>query len=223
MPRACAETLASELTAGELHLLIDFARKIPSTGRFLEIGTAAGGTLCEVMTAFSAADRPKFEVIDPMNYFANQFEIVRKNLQEHALNPDDVTFHIGPSAETFRATPPGQALFDLIFVDGAHNIIRVTEDFRWSRYLKSGGYLAAHDYSERQPGVRLTADRFLCRYPNYRIAAREGTLLILQKTEPSSRPEIALSDLLYAYTCSPWLQLQRSVKKRLLRWRSRSA
>ncbi|OYW22698.1 MAG: hypothetical protein B7Z55_04335, partial [Planctomycetales bacterium 12-60-4] len=78
--RACATTLAAEMTPAEHELLLATLRGLGGHGLHLEIGTAAGGTLCAMLGAFSDASRPPFVVVDPMRYFPQQLDLVRKNL-----------------------------------------------------------------------------------------------------------------------------------------------
>ena len=70
--RACATTLQPEMSEEELSALANWVGGIGSNGKYLEIGTAAGGTLSFMMNCFDAGTRPRFVVVDTMAYFDNQ-------------------------------------------------------------------------------------------------------------------------------------------------------
>ena len=85
--RDCATTLDSELSSNELANLIDILVHKKLKGIHLEIGTAAGGTLCKLMSSYrdKLHSCPKFIVVDPLKYFPNQYEKVMENLSNHHL------------------------------------------------------------------------------------------------------------------------------------------
>ncbi len=56
--RDCAVTLASELTSEELSSLLGIVKASHLKGRYLEIGTGAGGTLRSLMQCFEDNARP---------------------------------------------------------------------------------------------------------------------------------------------------------------------
>ena len=78
--RASATTLAAETTGAERSALLDVLRQARLTGQHLEIGTAAGGTLKELMAIYPEAKRPPFVVVDPLVYFPDQRRAVERNL-----------------------------------------------------------------------------------------------------------------------------------------------
>ena len=214
--RPSATSFASELSGEELGCLLTHLRAVPREGRCLEIGTAAGGTLCEMMRAFTDANRPQFVVVDPMNYFANQLGVVKENLQRHGLPAAGVDLRAARSADAFPLAAQVGETYDFIFIDGAHQIRYVTQDLRWTRLLKPGGLVLLHDYyQDRLKGVRLSAQRFLAQHSNYRREMLVGSLLVLRKTAPSSRMEINGWEELRATLISPVLQWERSLNKRL--------
>jgi len=213
--RASATTLASEVPEHELSALLEFIRAHPSARPHLEIGTAAGGTLKELMRCYPDGARPRFVVVDPMRYFEGQLEIVHKNLASAGLNPDEVDFRISKSWPAFLQAEQRGERFAFIFVDGSHKISHVTEDLAWTRLLEPGGVIAFHDYSERFPGVTLSVDRFLRRYRNYRVVRRVDSLLIVEKTVASTRSEISWWDRQRARLINVVHQLRAGAKKRM--------
>jgi predicted O-methyltransferase YrrM len=210
--RPSATTFASELWPDELAALLDVARISSSGGLFLEIGTAAGGTLSRLMKNFSDAERPR--VVDTMLYFPNQSEIVKNNLRQHGLDPAQVDFRVSTSAAAFALAEAAQEAFDFMLIDGAHKICYVTQDLRWLRLLKPGGAACLHDYNDKHKGVKWPADRFLKKHPNYRLEKLVSNLLILRKTKAGPM-EINFGDELWAAILSPFLQLELSLSKRL--------
>lgn len=213
--RACAVTRGSELSAKELTFLTTFLKEKQIKGKHLEIGTAAGGTLCEMLSCYDLQKIPPFVVIDPMEYFPDQQQVVNQNLIDHDLNPDDVEFRKMTSALALKEARQRDERFDFIFVDGAHKIKYVTQDLGWGKLLNIDGYFCFHDYSPKYPGVFWTVNRFLQRHPNYRVIDHVETLLVLQKKSISKGPEVSWKDVLYAHFWSPWLQILPSLKKRL--------
>lgn len=214
--RPIARTLTPELTDAELSTLLDILQESRFQGKHLEIGTAAGGTLYSMMKAFEDHKRPRFVVVDPMTYFQNQMDTVKKNLQDNGISAEDVDFRVMKSNQAFREADQRHESFDFIFIDGAHKIHYVTDDLRWTRLLNAGGIVCLHDYTSVR-GVRLAADRFLGKNPHYVKVVCVNTLLILRKTGESLRPEISFSDRVWASLFAPLLRLEVFTKKALKR------
>ncbi len=210
-----ASTLASELWPDELAFLLDLIKRANLRGPCLEIGTAAGGTLCRMMGCFEPARLPQFVVVDPMTYYPDQLEIVIRNLRQHELDPARVDFRVTKSAGAFvRAEAAGER-YDFMLIDGAHKIRYVTQDLRWTRLLNVGGLVCLHDYNSRHKGVLWSANRFLKKHRNYRQEALISNLLVLRKDSPSETAEIDLTDVIWSTLLSPCLQLELSLSKRL--------
>ena len=219
--RECATDLGPEMTEPELQSLLNALSKARFAEVHLEIGTAAGGTLCRLMQFYQEKDTrvPLFMVVDPMQYFPNQFEVVGRNLKENGIDPDEIEFLKSSSAEAFRQKASSSLKLSFILVDGNHKIRYVTEDLRWARFLEPGGLLCLHDHTPRFPGVCLNVKRLLRKHPNYEILSQTETLLILKKTRPSDSLEISVLDQFWATCLGPWFQLKASIRKRLKRSR----
>jgi predicted O-methyltransferase YrrM len=213
--RSTAHTRAAEMAPEELASLTELLRHRQFPGRHLEIGTAAGGTLCEMLRCFPADRTPPFVVVDTMRYFPDQLEIVRGNLRDHCLDPAAVDFRIATSDAAFQQAEAALESYDFMLIDGAHKIRYVMQDLRWTRLLAVGGRVCFHDYAPRCPGVVRAVDHFLAGHVNYRRETLAGSLLVLEKTAASATPEVGWTDLLWANLWSPWLQLQASLSKRL--------
>jgi predicted O-methyltransferase YrrM len=215
--RASATTLAAEVSDKELAALKALLKARRLKGTHLEIGTAAGGTLKELMRCYADSERPRFVVVDPMRYFPDQPAIVRKNLASAGLDPDEVDFRLSMSWPAFRQAAGAGERFSFMFIDGSHKIHHVTEDLAWTRLLSPGGIVCFHDYNQNFPGVMLPVDRFLARYRNYRAVERVESLLIVEKIAASTEKEIGAWDRLRARIINVSHQVQASAKKRKLR------
>ena len=215
--RECATTLGSELSLNELEVLIDILVRKKLKGIHLEIGTAAGGTLCKLMCAYqeSLNYKPEFIVIDPLNYFPKQYEKVLENLSMHNLASSSVEFMKLSSNDAFLAFSQTPRSLDFILIDGNHKANYVMEDLRWAKYINAGGILCLHDYGILQKGVLLTTDRFLRKNPNYRILKQVEQLLIIEKTRSTSQPEVNLLDIFYSKVLALKIQFEKSLRKRI--------
>ncbi len=80
----CSVTLNSGLSKAELQALSELLTSSNLFGAHLRIGTAAGGTLAEMMKCYAHPNRPAFYSVDLMKYFPGQKETIEKNI---SLNP----------------------------------------------------------------------------------------------------------------------------------------
>lgn len=211
--------LASELSYDELLYLLELLKKENLKGNHLEIGTGSGGTLLNLIKCYNENTTPHFVVIDPMNYFPNQYCIVKKNLTNNGLDPNSVEFRRTRSYDAFKDAEKKGEKYDFIFIDGAHKLRYVMKDLSWARLLTVGGILCLHDYHIKTKGVILAANRFLRRYKNYTKVSVVNKLLVLRKNGESNIPEISKVDHIYANVISLLLQIEHSVYKRIKRLR----
>ena len=212
--RPSAITLAPEMTGEELSGLREWSQSANLIGRHLEIGTAAGGTLCFMMDCFEANARPEFAVVDTMGYFDGQLDIVKRNLSQNGLDSRQVDFRVMSSDAAFaRAEAEGER-FDFILVDASHKIRHVMADLRWLCLLNVGGLACFHDYTARFKGVRWPIDRFLHRNPQFSRVGLSGSLLCIRRDTTSAQPEVTSCDRVWALLWSPILQLDLSLQKR---------
>lgn len=214
MVRRSGVTLESECSEQERKVLIGILRDNSLIERHLEIGTAAGGTLKEMMGAYRDRDtKPKFVVIDPLTYFPNQKEKIELNLRNAGLDPSEVDFCAGTSNDFLSAARANETRFDFIFIDGDHKHVPAMIDLQWTDMLRSGGFVCLHDYGPKFPGVIWAADYFLKRNPNFRRHAQAGTLLVLAKTAEGRHPAVTKFDLLVAHVHKYLFRLTRPVKR----------
>ena len=211
--RASATTLAAEVSDNEHAALKTLLKTRQLKGTHLEISTAAGGHLEELMRCYPDAERPRFVVVDPMRYFPDQPAIVRKNLASAGLDPGQVDFRVGRSWPEFQRSERTGEHFAFIFVDGSHKIHHVTEDLAWTRLLEPGGIICFTTTTRNFPGVVLPLERFLARYRNYRVVKQVEALLIVEKIYASASREISAWDRLRAEIINVFHQLQASSEK----------
>jgi predicted O-methyltransferase YrrM len=217
--RQSATTFSSEISARELTRLTSLLRTERFSGWHLEIGTAAGGTLKEMMLCYPTGRRPRFVVVDPMTYFPNQLSIVCRNLSSAGIAADEVEFRISKSWPALREAERANETYSFIFVDGSHKINHVTEDLAWTRLLEPGGLISVHDYEPNFKGVMAAVDRFIAQHPNYQVVDREERLIVMRKTSVSPRREISEWDLLRARLINVYHQFETACRKRVARIR----
>jgi len=215
--RPSATTLEPEMTDKELSALRAWIEAADLKGGRLEIGTAAGGTLCFLMKLHPDDSRPRFSVVDTMAYFPDQEAIVKRNLADNGLNADEVDFRIRSSDAAFAEAEAAGDRFDFILVDASHKIRYVMDDLRWMRLLNVGGIACFHDYAPRFKGVRWPIDRFLRRNPHFTRVGQADSLLCLRKERDGGKSEVTAVDRLWARLCSPILQWDLSLQKRRAR------
>lgn len=202
------------MTEGELAGLKSWLRDAGLKARHLEIGTAAGGSLCFIMNHYDDDGRPPFTVVDTMSYFTDQLDIVQRNLAANGLDADAVDFRVMSSDDAFEQAREEDLKFDFILVDASHKVRYVMNDLRWMRLLNVGGLACFHDYAPQFKGVRWPIDRFLRRNPHFTRVNQAGSLLCLRKEREAPRIEVNGADRLWAWICSPILQWDLSIQKR---------
>ncbi len=188
----------AEMTDPQVECITRLIASEDFPGLHLEVGTASGMTLAQMICALPTPHDPAFVVVDNMRYFPDQMGVVRANLERHAVDPDQVEFRVGDSGDVFKAAARAGDSFDFMVIDASHRIRKVTDDLRWTRLLRPGGLVCLHDYHPDFPGVVMSVDRFLSRYPNYERTEQVGGLLVLRKVKPSPRLEISVADRCWA-------------------------
>jgi hypothetical protein len=150
--RTKGHSIKSEISPAEMMGMKEVLRRSHFNGNHLEIGTAAGGTLKEIINCY-VEPRPNFFVIDPMTYFPNQFEKICQNLRSANIDPKVVTYWKGTSAQFLKSYETRDKSFDFIFIDGNHAHYFVMLDLAWCDRLSVGGVVCLHDNSPAHPGV----------------------------------------------------------------------
>jgi len=213
MERPCATQLTSEMTPAELDALREIITRNPRPGKHLEIGTAAGATLCEMMRA--ATHRPPFAVVDPMTYFRDQRQTVERNLTTHGLPLSQVDIRVMRSWDAFRAARSSGETFDFVLIDGTHKFRYVMQDLHWAGLINPHGILALHDYTPRLRAVKWAVDYFLANNRNYHRIGLADSLLLLEKTAPDGPSGPHVMSHAKAALMHPLFQFENSIRKRL--------
>lgn len=214
--------LEAEMTDTELDLLVETLVREAFSGAHLEVGTAAGGTLCRMLE--SLPSERGFVVVDRLEYFQGQRQTLFANLARHRVDASRVDLRATTSRAAFRAAARRGECFDFILIDAGHKLLDVTYDLRWTRLLQPGGVVCFHDYDNRwsHRGVRVAVDRFERRHPEYERIGFADTLVVLRKKERASRPEIDALDYLNAFSLWLPLRIGRTAGKFAKRWRRRT-
>jgi predicted O-methyltransferase YrrM len=209
------------MTDAELDLLVGTLEREALPGAHLELGTAAGGTLCRMLACLPEARG--FVVVDRLEYFEGQRETLYENLARHEIDSARVDLRAVNSRKGFAASAKLGERFDFMLIDAGHKLIDVTLDLRWTRLLNEGGIVCLHDYDDRwsHRGVRVAVDRFERRHPEYERVGLADTLVVLRKVRAARRPEVDALDLLHAATLWLPLRIGRTAGKLAKRWRRR--
>jgi predicted O-methyltransferase YrrM len=213
--RSSSVTLKPEIGPAEMSALLRALHLRASSAPILEIGTAAGGTLREMMHSYPTENRPRFVVVDPMTYFPDQLSAVRRNLASVGIDSDTVEFRVSKSWPAFKAASRACERYSLIFVDGSHKANRVMQDVCWARLLEPGGFLCFHDYLARMPGVMFAVNRLLANNSNYAIVEHVESTLILRKMSAGKTPEVRIQDLIAAEFANLNHKIAASLRKRI--------
>ena len=212
--RPSATSMESELRPAELAALQALLKSAQLRGTHLEVGTAAGGTLKELLRCYTPP-RPRFVVVDSFRYFPNQKAIVADNLRSAGIDPAEVDMRATDSEVALAAATAAGEQFDFILIDANHQARHVISDLRWAKLLRPGGYLCLHDYGPRFPGVTWATDRFLRNNPNYRRVSLTVSLMVIQKNEMSQRGEVGTSELVLGRLLTLLHKFRHSIRKRL--------
>lgn len=215
MARPSATTLESECTAEERGLLMETLKNSAFSGAHLEIGTAAGGTLKEMMGQYDPHARPAFFVIDPLTYYPDQENIITRNLTSAGIDPQSVTFWKGVTQDFIGPARATGQMFDFVFIDGDHRHYYVTVDLQWADCVPAGGVIALHDHGTAFPGVGWAIDTFLAHNPDFKMEARAGSLTILRRVTVTKTPAVSAANLRHARRVHLMFRWKRSLKKRL--------
>ena len=131
------------------------------------------------------------------------------------MSQNNITFEKNKSSIAFRNLSAHAGEIDFILIDGNHKINHFVGDLRFSRYLKTGGLLLIHDYSEDFKGIKSATNLFLHRYKYYDIISHVDALLIIRKKTISTSIEISFLYRLFSHFCSFFYQFGKSLSKRL--------
>ena len=218
MSRESAITLNSEMTVAEVSSIRSAIKDSKLTGLHIEIGTAAGGTLYEILKCYQNELKvvpPPFIIIDPLTYFDDQYEKICLNLQNNGLSQNNITFEKNKSSVSFRNLSGHAGEIEFILIDGNHKINHFVGDLRFSRYLRAGGLLLIHDYSNNFKGIHSATNIFLNRYRNYEVLSYVDSLIILRKKTVTNTQEVSVIDQFLSVLVNIFEQVKSSLHKRV--------
>ena len=147
----------------------------------LEVGAYAGrSTICLAQEARSVT------TVDPFDgrgtaQEGNTRPLFDRNVRRHRVD-GRVTAITGTSIDVLPNLPP---VYDLVFVDGAHDQESVATDASLAAaVLKPGGLLVFHDYGDQDHGVTEAVDEFVS--GGGELLSRVGTLAVCRP--PAAAP-----------------------------------
>jgi hypothetical protein len=147
----------------------------------LEIGAYCGrSTICLAQTAKTVA------TVDPFDGRGTAQEgstrgLFDRNVARYGV-ADKVRVHPGTSADVLPCLPP---IYDLVFIDGAHDRGSVAADAGLAcEVLKPGGVVVFHDYGGGDVGVTEAVDEFIA--GGAVLLGRCGTLAVVRP--PAAAP-----------------------------------
>jgi Methyltransferase domain len=163
--------------------------------RIMEIGVFHGGNVCSLTKTYAHHPASTIHCVDPWldyegytEYQGQQMSNYRQFIQNISLLPPEelnkIHLHRGLSSTIIPTFP--DHFFDLIYVDGNHDIPYVVEDAILAlRKVKNGGHLIFDD--AYCPEVQQGVDLFIALYRSsiQQIVPLDGQLL-LQIQKPSS-------------------------------------
>lgn len=216
MVRQSSITLESECSEAERAALRDILKNSNFTAAHMEIGTAAGGTLKELIGCYPLSQAPQFIVIDPLSYFPDQLSKIKTNLASAEIDPESVDFWQG-TTETFINSDRAENLnLDFLFIDADHRHFPVLVDLAWAAKVNKGGYVCFHDDQPKFPGVGWAIRRFMSNNANFKYVTKADSLVIIKKLDSSREVNISAWDLKVASLRQTLSRLGMSLKKRIL-------
>lgn len=209
--------LSSECSEVERACIKDAITTLSTGGNFLEIGTAAGGTLKEIIhTADHAGLDARFFVLDPFTYYPDQLQKVHRNLENSGINPDRVVFWQGTTGNHLPIATQKKMRFNFIFIDADHQAYPVMSDLRWMNLLLEGGVACFHDYCERFPGVMWSLNRFLKRNKDFSMILQAESLVVVKRNGRMIQ-SVTQADIAISLLAQIFFRVRHSITKRISR------
>jgi predicted O-methyltransferase YrrM len=171
------------LTEAQARRLWDCARRVPTGGRIVEIGSFRGRSTVVMATALdegatliaidphAGGDRGPQEIAPQAERGDADYQAFHANL-ERAGVADRVEHVRMPSTERYALRGPA----DLLYVDGAHRLGPARHDLtHWGGQVREGGTMLVHD-SFSSIGVTLATLSALTFGSRWRYVGRTGSL-----------------------------------------------
>ena len=208
----------SECTLSETALLSSTLGIAPRGQTVIEVGTAAGGTLAQLINYSNETGRnDEFIVIDTMKYVSNQFETVIENLNKSGVRTDKLNIWPGTTSEFLKNTViRSEFQIALLFIDAEHKPRPLYKDLMLTKYLMKGGYICIHDYGGKFTGVTWLINRMLrLNKKSLKIFGKIDNLIIIEKVSTARIKGFEKIDWLIVFFAQPILRVKKSIIKRL--------
>jgi UDPglucose 6-dehydrogenase len=176
----------------EVKSLMSIVKLLPENANIVEIGTYLGATTSHIAREKPNANITTVDCCDhgsnwrpPYNEYVKEYivdkvlkeDINRNHVLENLSRFPMVTFIEGYSPKCINTW---DTELDLYFEDGDHfnPSLAINLEF-WSKHVKQGGYLAAHDYCDACPDVILEIDKMIGN--GWVKVLQDRSLIVLQK------------------------------------------
>lgn len=176
----------------EIDALLSIVKQLPNNANIVEIGTYLGATTAKIAKVLPNAKITTIDYcendsnwVSPYNQYVKNYivdkvlkeDVSIKHVLENVSRFPNVTFLKGRSPE---CVSDWDTELDLYFEDGNHfNPVLATNLEFWSKFIKQGGYLAAHDYCDECSDVIIEIDKMIDN--GWNKILHEGRLIVLQK------------------------------------------
>lgn len=181
-----ADAVPGWLTRDQGELLFRSFAGLPSGATALEIGSHQGRS---TLVLAAAARRRDGHVIAVDPFVEGRLfggPSTREKFETHLRDAGLRSFvELVPDYST-RLRPQWDRAFDMLYIDGKHDVWTLSDDLRWSDHLPEGGLVLVHDCFS-SIGVTLgILSRVL---PGRQLAYRHrvGSLAVFERTHPSLR------------------------------------
>lgn len=158
--------------------------------KYLEIGTLYGANLLAVANTYGLHAKSRLYCIDPWedydsySEYKSQQNNIYQTFCDNIVNSENMKKFVVQRGYSNNIVPKMEDdFFDIIYVDGNHNVEYVLEDAVMSiRKLKSGGILIFDDYCDGWPETKQAVDAFFsCYKRKIEHIATPGTQIIFKK------------------------------------------
>jgi hypothetical protein len=176
----------------EIDTLLAIAKLLPPNPVILEVGTYLGGTTVRLAESRPDAGITTIDCCDHGDNWNEPYnEYVRTYVVEQVLKDKVSKQHLLANISRFNnitfveGYSPGCLLgwnteLDLYFEDGDHGNPNLQKNLKfWSKFVKVGGYLAAHDYCEECSEVIEEIDKMIGN--NWKKVLEDRRLIVLQR------------------------------------------